>query len=46
MALHANIAGKVPIEWGPEVYDYGRLEFAIKDCNGYLLTFSAPASSK
>ena len=24
---------------------YGRREFAIKDCNGYLLTFSEPASS-
>ena len=45
MALHANLDGKVPVEWGPEVYDYGRREFAIKDCNGYLLTFSEPASS-
>ena len=43
--LHARIAGKVAIEWGPEVYDYGRREFAIKDCNGYLLTFSEPASA-
>jgi len=33
-----------PIEWGPEVYGYGRREFAIKDCNGYTLTFSAPAA--
>ena len=43
MALHERLVGKVPIEWGPEVYSYGRLEFAIKDCNGYLLAFSAPA---
>jgi len=43
MALHASLVGKVPIEWGPEVYSYGRLEFAIKDCNGYLLAFSARA---
>jgi len=44
MALHEKLVGKVPIEWGPEAYDYGRLEFAIKDCNGYLLTFSTPIS--
>jgi len=44
VALHASLVGKVPIEWGPEVYGYGRREFAIKDCNGYLLTFSAPTS--
>ena len=40
--LHAQVAGKVKIEWGPEVYSYGRREFAIKDCNGYLLAFSEP----
>jgi catechol 2,3-dioxygenase-like lactoylglutathione lyase family enzyme len=44
IALHSRLVGKVPIEWGPEVYSYGRREFAIKDCNGYLLTFSEPAS--
>jgi hypothetical protein len=44
IALHARLADKVHIEWGPEVYGYGRLEFAIKDCNGYLLTFSSPAT--
>jgi catechol 2,3-dioxygenase-like lactoylglutathione lyase family enzyme len=43
IALHASLAGKVPIEWGPEVYSYGRLEFAIKDPSGYTLTFSEPA---
>ena len=42
-ALHATLVGKVPIEWGPEVYGYRRREFAIQDCNGYLLTFSARA---
>ena len=45
MSLHARLVGKVPIEWGPEVYGYRRREFAIKDCNGYLLTFSEPLSS-
>ena len=42
MALHSKIVGKVKIEWGPEVYEYGRREFAIRDCNGYLLAFSQP----
>ena len=42
MTLHASLVGKVSIEWGPEVYGYGRREFEIKDCNGYPLTFSAP----
>ncbi len=41
MALHASLVGKVAVEWGPDVYGYGRREFAIKDCNGYLLTFSS-----
>ena len=44
MALHATLVGKVPIEWGPEIYSYGRREFAIKDCNGYVLTFGETAS--
>ena len=42
LALHGSLVGKVPIEWGPDVYGYGRREFAIKDCNGYLLAFSQP----
>lgn len=42
MALHAKVAGSVATEWGPEVYHYGRREFAIKDPNGYLLAFSEP----
>lgn len=45
LSLHSRLVEKVPIEWGPEVYSYGRLEFAIKDCNGYLLTFCAPATA-
>ena len=43
-ALYARLAGKLSIECGPEVYDYGRSEFAIKDPNGYVLTFSEPTS--
>lgn len=30
-------------EWGPEVMPYGMLEFAIRDLNGYLLSFGQPA---
>jgi catechol 2,3-dioxygenase-like lactoylglutathione lyase family enzyme len=40
IATHAALAGRVPIEWGPEVYWYGRREFAIRDSNGYLIIFS------
>lgn len=40
MAFHAALLGKVPIEWGPEVYSYGRLEFGIRDPDSYLLIFS------
>jgi catechol 2,3-dioxygenase-like lactoylglutathione lyase family enzyme len=39
-ALHASLAGRCAVEWGPEVYWYGRREFAIRDPGGYLLIFS------
>jgi catechol 2,3-dioxygenase-like lactoylglutathione lyase family enzyme len=39
-ALHANLDGRIAIEWGPEVYWYGRREFAIRDPAGYMLIFS------
>ena len=42
LALHETLAGKVDVLWGPEVYHYQRREFAIKDPNGYTLTFSEP----
>jgi catechol 2,3-dioxygenase-like lactoylglutathione lyase family enzyme len=35
-----QIGKKVKVEWGPEVYSYGRREFAIRDCNGVMLIFS------
>ncbi len=41
-ALHAAIQSVAPIEWGPEVYFYGRREFAIRDPDGYLLIFTEP----
>lgn len=39
MALWNGIKGQVTAEWGPEEYPYGMLEFAIRDPNGYLLSF-------
>ena len=38
--LYEELKGKVRIEWGPEVYFYGRREFAILDPDGYLVIFS------
>jgi len=40
--LHAQLRDTVPIEWGPEVYFYGRREFAVRDPDGYLLIFTEP----
>ena len=40
--LHSAIKELVPIEWGPEVYFYGRREFAVRDPDGYLLIFTEP----
>lgn len=42
VALHRSLAGRVPIEWGPEVYSYGRREFALRDPDEYLLIFTEP----
>lgn len=39
-AIHDTLLGKIPIEWGPEVYWYGRREFAVRDPDGHLLIFS------
>ncbi len=39
-ALHAALVGQVPIEWGPELYTYGRREFAVRDPSGYLVIFT------
>lgn len=33
----------VALEWGPDVMDYGLLEFGVRDPNGYLLAFGEPA---
>ena len=44
VSLHRELASKVPIEWGPEVYFYGRREFAVRDPDGNLIAFSAETS--
>jgi len=41
-ALYVEIRDEVFIEWGPEVFFYGRREFAIRDPDGYLLIFTEP----
>lgn len=38
--LHSTINKKVEIEWGPEVYGFGRREFAFKDPDGHLIILS------
>lgn len=42
--LATSCRGRVVIEWGPEVMDYGMREFGIRDPNGYFLAFTEPAS--
>lgn len=38
--LHAQIVTQVLVEWGPEVYSYGRREFAVNDPDGVLVIFT------
>jgi catechol 2,3-dioxygenase-like lactoylglutathione lyase family enzyme len=37
LAFHQHIKQRVAIEWGPEVYFYGRREFAFRDPDGHLI---------
>ena len=37
--LWNTISEKCTAEWGPEEMPYGLTEFAVKDPNGYLLSF-------
>ncbi|WP_421725326.1 VOC family protein [Bauldia sp.] len=39
-SLHAALQAHVPIDWGPEVYWYGRREFAFKDPDDYAVIIS------
>ena len=45
-ALWDGIKGHCQAEWGPEDMSYGLREFAIKDPNGYLLSFGSPIGSQ
>ena len=40
------IKDRVKAEWGPEEMPYGMMEFAIKDPDGYLLSFGEEAGNK
>jgi uncharacterized glyoxalase superfamily protein PhnB len=41
-ALWTALKDRVAAEWGPEDMPYGMREFAIRDPNGYLLSFGEP----
>jgi len=38
-ALWDHLKDQGPVEWKLPETDYGILEFAIRDCNGYTLSF-------
>lgn len=38
--VHALISPRVPVEWGPEVYHYGRREFGVRDPDGHWVIFT------
>lgn len=42
MSLWNDIKDRVAPEWGPERMPYGMLEFAIRDPDGYYLSFGEP----
>ena len=42
MDLWTSIKDRCSAEWGPEKMRYGSIEFAIRDPNGYLLSFGQP----
>jgi catechol 2,3-dioxygenase-like lactoylglutathione lyase family enzyme len=44
MAVWNSVKNRCAAEWGPERMPYGMLEFAIKDPNGYLLSFGQPVT--
>jgi catechol 2,3-dioxygenase-like lactoylglutathione lyase family enzyme len=41
-ALWEALKDRVTAEWGPEDMSYGMREFAIRDPDGYLLSFGEP----
>ncbi len=44
-ALWQSVKEHCKAEWGPQVMSYGLREFAIKDPNGYLLSFGSPVDA-
>jgi catechol 2,3-dioxygenase-like lactoylglutathione lyase family enzyme len=42
--IHESLKDSLPVEWGPEVFFYGRREFAVRDPDGYLVIFSEVTS--
>jgi len=44
MGVHAELRNKVAVEWGPEVYWYGRREFAVRDPEGNLVIITEETS--
>ena len=45
-ALWDGLKRQCQAEWGPEDMSYGLREFAIKDPNGYLLSFGSPIQNR
>ncbi|BCJ89338.1 bleomycin resistance family protein [Terrihabitans soli] len=43
-SVWAALKDNCEAEWGPEKMPYGMTEFAIKDPNGYLLSFGSPTA--
>lgn len=43
-SLCEELRGKTTIEWGPQVFFYGRREFAVRDPDGNLIVFSEETS--
>jgi len=40
LGVHEELKARVTIEWGPEVYNYHRREFAFHDPDGHLIIIS------
>lgn len=43
-ALADEFSGVATFAWGPEVMEYGWLEFAVQDPNGYYIAFKEPVT--
>lgn len=46
MALWDSVRDSLPAEWGPEEMPYGMLEFAVRDPDGYLLSFGQRVAAR